>query len=116
MTETDERMRQEMTAAIESYDGPVTKYPPGRARGKPVRLKPLSRVLPKPKAEPKLDVKSEKKLLQVDGATRWLKRHANDQPADQKEARRQKRMARAKRQRIDERNAMIRKAHGLGRR
>jgi hypothetical protein len=113
MTETDEMMRQEMTAAIEAYAGPVTKCPVGRARGKPVKPRPLSPVLPS-KAKPKLDIKAERKFLQVDGATRWLKRHANDRPADLQEERRQKRMARAKRQRIAERNAMIRKAHGLG--
>jgi hypothetical protein len=115
MTETDERMQQQMTEAIEAYAGPVTKCPPGLARGKPVKPKPLSPVLPS-KVNPKLDVKAEKKLLQVYGATRWLKRHANDQPADMQEERRQKRMARAKKQRIAERNAAIRKAHGLGRR
>jgi hypothetical protein len=70
MTETDERMRQEMTEAIEAYAGPVTKCPPGRARGKPVKLKPLSPVLPS-KAKPKLDIQAERKFLQVDGATRW---------------------------------------------
>jgi hypothetical protein len=72
-------------------------------------------VLPS-KAKPKLDIKAERKFLQVDGAPRWLKQHANDRPADLKEERRQKRMARAKRQRIAERNAAIKKAHGLGRR
>ena len=113
MTETDERMQEEMTAAIESYAGPVTKCPPGRARGKPVKPRPLSPVLPS-KAKPKLDVKYEKKFLQVDRATRWLK--ANDGPADPEEQRRRQRMAREKKQRNAKRNAAIRKAHGLGRR
>jgi hypothetical protein len=41
MTETDERMRQQMTVAIESYAGPMTRCRPGKARGdKPIKEKP----------------------------------------------------------------------------
>jgi hypothetical protein len=89
MMETDERMLEEMTAAIESYAGPMTRCRPGKARGdKPIKGKPGP-----------------------DVSASWLV-----PPPDESEQRRRQRMARAKRQRIAERNAMIRKAHGLGRR
>jgi hypothetical protein len=82
------KVDDETEHAISAYAGPMTRCRPGKARGD------------KPIKKPGPDVSAS-----------WLV-----PPPDEDEQRRQKRMARAKRQRIAERNGVIRKAHGLGRR
>jgi hypothetical protein len=107
MSETDdeETIKGAMRKALAAYDGPVTRCRPGRARGKPGNPRSLSPPLP---TRPKLNVKAERKFMEVDKAARWLKRHANDRPVeDPKERRRRKRMARAQRKRIAARNAAL---------
>jgi hypothetical protein len=73
--------------ALATYTGPVTRYPAGKARGD----KPISA-----KVGPDLS------------AAGW-----QVPPPDEAERRRRRRMVRAKRQRIAERNAAIRKPHRL---
>ena len=106
------RIEAEMREAVAAYDGPVTRYRPGRARGKPVKRPKLPPpVLP---SIPKLNVEAERKFMKVDGAARWLRRHAKDRPVeDPKERRRRKRMARAERKRIAQRNAALLKGRNL---
>ena len=86
MSNKDEQ-REQLRQAVAAYDGPVTRCPPGEAKAK-------QQLPPTDPAERR--------------AERWLKRHANDRPVvDAKQQRRQKRMARARRQRIAERNAAL---------
>ena len=46
------RIRKEMTAAIAAYTGPVTKCPPGKARGGTGKVKLLIRPRYTPQREP----------------------------------------------------------------
>ena len=85
MTKIDGKMLE----ALAAYSGPVTRCPPGKARGAD---------LPKRK----------------DHGHRWLHAHGDDVPSrDKKAERRKKRMARAERDRIAKRNAFVRKRNGL---
>ena len=53
MRKADEaRVRQEMAAAIAAYTGPVTKYPPGKARGGTGKVQLLIRPRYTPQREP----------------------------------------------------------------
>ena len=75
----------EMPEALAAYHGPVTKCPPGQARGADL-----------PRKE--------------DRTQRWLNGHRGDVPLrDEKAERRRKRVARAERERIAKRNASVRK-------
>ena len=86
MTKIDGKMLE----ALAAYSGPVTRCPPGKARGAD---------LPKRK----------------DRGQRWLHAHGDYVPSREKKAeRRKKRMARAERDRIAKRNAFVRKRNGLG--
>ena len=79
----------EMLKAVAAYSGPVTRCPPGKARG----------------ADPQ-----EREY----GARQWLNGHRDDVPLrDEKAERRRQRMARAERARIAKRNASVRKWNGL---
>jgi hypothetical protein len=81
-----DEQREQLRQALAAYAGPVTRCPPGEAKAKQL-----------PPTDP-----AERR------AERWLRRHANDRPViDPKEERRRKRMARARRQRIAERNAAL---------
>jgi hypothetical protein len=83
------KIETEMLKALKAYSGPVTKCPPGKARGADL-----------PRKE--------------DDAQQWLNRHRSDVPLrDEKAERRRKRMARAERARIAKRNASVRKRNGL---
>jgi hypothetical protein len=83
------KIENEMLKALKAYSGPVTKCPPGKARGADL-----------PRKE--------------DRAQRWLNQHRGDMPLqDEKAERRRKRMARAERARIAKRNATERKRNGL---
>jgi hypothetical protein len=83
----DKQAMAQMTAALASYTGPVTQCPTGHAKGdEPVKAKP----------GPDLS------------AAGW-----QAPPPDRLAQRRQRRMAQAKRQRINEHNAAVRKASGL---
>lgn len=84
MSETDdeETIEGAMRKALAGYTGPVTRCPPGEARAKPSKV--------------------------AGKAGRWLWQHRDDRPVrDSKEERRRNRMARARRQRIAERNAAL---------
>src|SRR6516225_12132535 len=79
------KIDSEMLEALAAYSGPVTRCPPGKARGAD---------LPKRK----------------DRGQRWLHAHGDYVPSREKKAeRRKKRMARAERDRIAKRNASVRK-------
>ena len=79
----------EMMNALAAYSGPVTRCPPGKARGAE---------MPKEK----------------DRARQWLNGHRGDVPLrDEKAERRRRRMARAERARIAKRNALVRKRNRL---
>jgi len=83
------KIDSEMLKALAAYSGPVTRCPPGKARGAD---------LPKRK----------------DHGHRWLHAHGDDVPSrDKKAERRRQRMARAERERIAKRNAFVRKRNGL---
>jgi hypothetical protein len=80
----DDNTIEQMRQAIENYAGPVTKYPPGKARA-PVEVAALK-----------------------NKSVEWLKQNQTAQPVrDKKAMRRKKRMFRAERQRIAERNAPL---------
>jgi len=75
--------------ALAAYSCPVRRCRPGKARGADL---------------PKKD----------DRAQQWLNAHRSDVPLRDKNAeRRKRRMARAERERIEKRNASVRKRHGL---
>jgi hypothetical protein len=75
----------EMMRALAAYPGPVRRCRPGKARGTEL---------------PRKD----------DRAQRWLNAHGNDAPSrDRKAERRKWRMERAERERIEQRNALVRK-------
>jgi hypothetical protein len=79
----------EMLKALATYNGPVTRFRPGKARGAEM-----------PRKE--------------DRAKRWLNAHRDDVPLqDEKAERRRRRMARAERDRIAKRNAAVCKRNGL---
>lgn len=79
----------EMLNALAAYSGPVTRCPPGKARGAEM-----------PKGN--------------DRAMQWLHAHRDDVPLrDEKAERRRWRMARAERARIAKRNALVRKRNRL---
>jgi hypothetical protein len=79
------KIETEMLEALAAYHGPVTKCPPGQARGADL-----------PRKE--------------DRTQRWLNGHRGDVPLrDEKAERRRKRVARAERERIAKRNASVRK-------
>ena len=83
------KIETEMLEALAAYSGPVTKCPPGKARGAQM-----------PKREYR--------------ARQWLNGHRDDVPwRDEKAERRRKRMARAEQARIAKRNASVRKRNGL---
>ena len=82
------KIETEMLEALAAYRGPVTKCPPGQARGADL-----------PRKE--------------DRTQRWLNGHRGDVLRDEKAERRRKRMARAERERIAKRNASVRKRNGL---
>jgi hypothetical protein len=83
------KIETEMLKALKSYCGPVTKCPPGKARGADL---------------------PEKK----DRTQRWLNEHRGDvRLRDEKVERGRKRMARAERKRIAKRNASVLKRNGL---
>ena len=83
------KIETEMLKALASYSGPVTKCPPGKARGAD---------LPK----------------KGDRTQQWLNGHRGDVPLqDEKAERRKKRIARAERARIGKRNASVLKRNGL---
>jgi hypothetical protein len=83
------KIETEMMKTLAGYSGPVTKCPPGRARGADL-----------PRKE--------------DRTQRWLNEHRGDVPLqDEKAERRRKRMARAERARIAKRNASVWKRNGL---
>lgn len=74
--------------AIAAYSGPVRRCRPGAARATAVKT--------------------------VDEAEMWLSQHCDDVPVkDAKAERRRMKMARAQRQRIAERNALIRKVRSV---
>ena len=78
-----------MLKALAGYSGPVTKCPPGRARG----------------ADPP---------RKEDRAQRWLNEHRRDVPLpDEKAERRRKRVERAEREQIGKWNASVRKRNGI---
>jgi hypothetical protein len=80
----------EMMKAVAAYSGPVRRCRPGKARGEDL-----------PKKE--------------DPAGRWLNGHRGDVPLrDVKAERRRRRMARAERDRVAKRNALVRKRSGSG--
>jgi hypothetical protein len=77
------KIETEMLKALASYSGPVTKCPPGKARGADLPRK-------------------ENRTQQ------WLNGHRGDVPLrDEKAERRRKRMARAERARIARRKASV---------
>ena len=77
------KIDDEIEHAIAAYTGPMTRCRPGKARGdKPIKERPAPDV----------------------SAAGW-----QVPPPDESEQRRQQRMARAKKQRIAERNAVIRR-------
>ena len=79
----------EMTKAVAAYSGPLKRCRPGKARAADL---------------PKKD----------DRAQRWLNTHRNDAPSrDEKAERRKRRMARAERERIEQRNTAVRKRNSL---
>jgi hypothetical protein len=79
----------EMLKAVAAYSGPVRRCRPGKARGAET-----------PREE--------------DRAQQWLNGHRDDVPLrDEKAERRRRRMARAERARIAQRNAFVRKRGGL---
>ena len=83
------KIETEMLKAVAAYSGPVTRCPPGKARGAD---------MPKSK----------------DRAQQWLNGHRDDVPLrDEKAERRRQRMERAERARIAKRNASVRKRNGL---
>jgi hypothetical protein len=82
----------EMMRALAAYSGPVKRCRPGKARGADL---------------PKKD----------DHAQQWLNGHRGKVPLrDKKAERRKRRMERAERERIEQRNAAVRKRSGLNRR
>jgi hypothetical protein len=56
---------------------------------------------------PRLERWKKKHRKATDAAAKWLGQHSNDPPEESAEARRQRRMARAKRDQIAKRNAPI---------
>jgi hypothetical protein len=83
------KIETEMFLALAAYSGPVTRCRPGKARGAEM-----------PKREER--------------STRWLNAHRGDVPLrDKKAERRKRRMARAERERIKQRNSAVRKRIGL---
>jgi len=83
------KIENEMLKALAAYSGSVKRCRPGKARGADL---------------PKKD----------DRAQQWLNALRSDVPLRDKNAERRKgRMARAERERIEKRNASVRKRHGL---
>jgi hypothetical protein len=83
------KIETEMLNALAAYSGPIRRCLPGKARGADV---------------PKKD----------DRAQQWLNGHRDDVPLrDETADRRRRRMARAERDRIVKRNAVVRKRNGL---
>lgn len=83
------KIETEMLKALATYNGPVTRCPPGKARGADL---------------PKKEGRSRN----------WLNGHRNDVPVrDDKAEHRKQRMARAERARIAKRNAFVRECHRL---
>jgi hypothetical protein len=81
----------EMIKALAAYSGPVKRCRPGKARG----------------------VDLPKKGDRTQG---WLDRRSKDaRSQDERTARRKRRIERAQRERIEKRNAMVRKRNGLDR-
>ena len=79
----------EMMKAVAAYSGPVKRCRPGKARAADLPMKD-------------------------DRAQQWLNAHRGEVPLrDEKAGRRQRRMARAERDRIAKRNASVRKRNGL---
>jgi hypothetical protein len=79
----------EMMRALAAYSGPVKRCRPGKARGADL---------------PKKD----------DHARQWLNAHRRNAPIrDNKAERRKRRLARAERERIQQRNSVVRKRTGL---
>ena len=67
---------QAMRDAVAAYAGPVTKCPPGKARGWPVKPRGMAAKPPMSGAASK--VEDENRCLASDGAARWLGRHAGN--------------------------------------
>ena len=83
------KVETEMMKAMAAYSGPVTRCPPGKARGAE---------MPKRK----------------DRGQQWLHAHREDVPLrDEKAKRRRQRLARAERARTAKRNAFVRIRNGL---
>jgi hypothetical protein len=78
-----------MTKAVAAYSGPIKRCRPGKARAAD---------LPK----------------KADRPQQWLNTHRKDAPLrDKKAERRKRRMARAERERIEQRNTAVRKRNSL---
>jgi hypothetical protein len=89
MTDSEKKIGEQMRTTLEKFTGPVTKYPAGKPRAKKV------------------------KFAKRDDADRWLNRHRNDVVIeDERSKRRRLRIERAQRERIAERNALVRKRIG----
>jgi hypothetical protein len=82
------KIETEMLKALAAFTGPVIRCKPGKARGEDIAKK-------------------------EDRAARWLNGHRDDVPLrDEKAERRRRRMARAERARIANRNASVRNHNG----
>jgi hypothetical protein len=80
----DTEAKQAMLNALAGYTGPITHCPDGEAMAKPLKM--------------------------VDGAAQWLKEHRRDRRhVDPTAMRKRLRLERAKRERIERRNAAIMK-------
>jgi hypothetical protein len=88
MTNTKQKITDQIRTALATYTGPIKKCPPGKASGKIVKSR-------------------------RDAAERWLSAHGKDVLIkNEKAERRRLRLARAQRERIANRNAAIRKLIG----
>ena len=100
---------QAMRDARAAYAGPVTKCPPGKARGWPV--KPRGKAAKPPMSGAATDiVEDENRCVASDGAARWLGGHAGDgvRPVEEQKAegrRLRTEQRRRRQQREDKRDA-----------
>jgi hypothetical protein len=100
------KISDEMRAALASYTGKVTICDAGKPHGRAIKKHPTRTEswLKDPSRNQKIERRTKS----------WLAVHANDTPARNPEAeRRQRRMERARRERIEKRNAAIRKRTGV---
>ena len=105
----DEQTRQ----ALANYMGPITRCPPGRARGRAVKPQPLPDDVSK---KVPMSIVHEAQCLKHDATTQWLHEHKDIvatpmvQPMDEA-GRGRRKTERARRRRLRRvRNAIIRKA------